>query len=169
LISRGVNELSQTVLDIRLSETLTEAPYDLKYQKTNMTSFGNSTSSRQRSRYSNSLRAGRSGDRIPVEARFSASLQTCSEARLATYTMVTGSFPGVKRPRRGVDHLLPSSAKVKERVELHVYSPFGLSWLVLGELLISNGLTLTLHASHHKYQAAGTALEGITHHISNHK
>jgi hypothetical protein len=30
----------------------------------------------------------------------------------------TGSFPGVKRPGRGVDHPPPSSAEVKERVEL---------------------------------------------------
>jgi hypothetical protein len=28
------------------------------------------------------------------------------------------SFPGVKRPGRGVDHPSPSSAEVKERVEL---------------------------------------------------
>jgi hypothetical protein len=43
----------------------------------------------------------------------------------------TGSFPGVKRPGRGVDHLLTSSAEVKER-ELYLYSPFGPSWPVLG-------------------------------------
>jgi len=51
-----------------------------------------------------SLRAGRSGDRIPVEARFSAPVQTGPGAHPASYTMGTGSFPGVKRPRRGVDH-----------------------------------------------------------------
>jgi len=38
--------------------------------------------------------------------------------------MGTGSFSGVKRPGRGVDHPLPSSAEVKERVELYLYSPF---------------------------------------------
>jgi hypothetical protein len=32
------------------------------------------------------------------------------------------SFPGVKRPGRGVDHPLPSSAEVKDRVELYLYS-----------------------------------------------
>ena len=36
--------------------------------------------------------------------------------------MDNGSFPGVKQPRRGVDHSPPSSAEVKGRVELHVYS-----------------------------------------------
>ena len=42
------------------------------------------------------------------------------------------SFPGVKRPVRGVDHPPPSSAEVKERVELYLYSPSGPSWPVLG-------------------------------------
>jgi len=32
------------------------------------------------------------------------------------------SFPGVKRPERGTDHKSPSSADVKERVELYAYS-----------------------------------------------
>jgi len=49
-----------------------------------------------------------------------------------SYTMCTGSFLGVKRPGRGVSHPPPSSAKIKERVELYLYSPFGISWPVLG-------------------------------------
>jgi hypothetical protein len=50
------------------------------------------------------------GDRIPVGARFSASFQTGIEAHPASCTMGTGSFPGVKRPGRGVDHSSRSSA-----------------------------------------------------------
>jgi len=46
--------------------------------------------------------------------------------------MGTGSFPGVKRPGRGVDQPLPSSAEVKERVELHLYSTSGPLWPVVG-------------------------------------
>jgi len=46
--------------------------------------------------------------------------------------MGTGSFPGVKRPGRGVDHPPPSSTEVKERVELYLYSRFGPLWLVIG-------------------------------------
>jgi len=42
------------------------------------------------------------------------------------------SFPGVKRPGRGVDHPPLSSAEVKERVELYLYSPSGHLWRVLG-------------------------------------
>ena len=49
-------------------------------------------------------------------------------AHPASYTVGTVSFPGVKRPGRGVDHPPPSSAKVKERVELYHYSLFGPSW-----------------------------------------
>ena len=82
-------------------------------------------------RYSDSLRAERSGDRIPVGARFSAPVQTGPGAHPASYTRGTGSFPGVKRPGRGVDHLLPPNAEVKERVELYLYPPSGPSWPVL--------------------------------------
>jgi hypothetical protein len=86
----------------------------------------------ERSRYSDSLRARRSGDRIPVGARFLAPDQTGPEAYSASCTMDTGSFPGVKRPGRGFDHPPPCSAKVEERVQLYLYSPSGPSWPVLG-------------------------------------
>jgi len=49
-----------------------------------------------------------------VEARFSATVQTGPGAHPASYTTGTGSFPGVKRAGRGVDHPTPSSAEVKE-------------------------------------------------------
>jgi hypothetical protein len=45
---------------------------------------------------------------------------------------IQGSFPGVKRLDRGVDHPPPSIAEVKERVQLYHYSPSGPSWPVLG-------------------------------------
>jgi hypothetical protein len=48
---------------------------------------------------------------------FPAPAQTGLGAHPASYTMGTGSFPGVKRPGRGVDHP-PSSADVKETVQL---------------------------------------------------
>jgi hypothetical protein len=44
------------------------------------------------------------------------------------------SFPGVKRPGRGVDHQPPSSADVKEGVDLYLYSSSGPSWPVTGDL-----------------------------------
>ena len=84
------------------------------------------------SRYSESLRAGRFGDSIPVWARFSVPVQTVPGAHPASYTMGTGSFPGVKRPGRGVDHPPSSSAEVKERVGLYLYSSSGPSLLVEG-------------------------------------
>jgi hypothetical protein len=58
---------------------------------------------------SQSLRAGRARDPILVEARFSAPVQTGPGAHPDSYTMGIGSFPGVKRPGRGVDHPPPSS------------------------------------------------------------
>ena len=54
-------------------------------------------------------------------------------AHSASYIMGTGSFPGAKRPGCGVDHPPPSSAKVKERVELYLYS--GRWWPFLGQTL----------------------------------
>jgi hypothetical protein len=47
----------------------------------------------------NELRAGRSGDRIPVGVRFSAPVQTGPGAHPVSCTMGTGSFPGVKYGR----------------------------------------------------------------------
>ena len=67
------------------------------------------------SRYGHSLRAGRSRDRIPVGARFSALVQTGAGAHLASCAMGKGSFSGVKRPGRDVDHPPPSSVpRLKE-------------------------------------------------------
>ena len=70
------------------------------------------------SRYSDSLWARRFGARIPVGARFSAPVQTRAGAQASSCTVGTGSLTGLKRPWRGVYHPLPSSAEVKERVEL---------------------------------------------------
>ena len=53
----------------------------------------------KRSRYSDWLRAGGSGDRIPVGARFSAPVQTSPGAHPPSCTMGTGSFPRVKSGR----------------------------------------------------------------------
>jgi hypothetical protein len=60
------------------------------------------------------LRAGRSGNGIPVGARFSA------PAPNLVYDCYSFFFPGVKRPGRGFGHPDPSSAEVKERVVLYL-------------------------------------------------
>jgi hypothetical protein len=74
----------------------------------------------QINRYSDSLRAGRSGDRIPVGSRFSAPVHTGPGPHPASFTMGTGSFPGVKRPGRDIDHPPLPSAVVKEGVQLYL-------------------------------------------------
>jgi len=57
-----------------------------------------------------------------VAAIFSAPVQTGPGAHPASYTMSTGSFPGIKRSGRGVDHPPPSSAEVEEKIELYICS-----------------------------------------------
>ena len=44
--------------------------------------------------------------------------------------------PGLKRSGRGGDHPPPSSAKVKERVEIYLHSPFLPSWPILSSTLL---------------------------------
>ena len=69
---------------------------------------------RQLSRYSDWLRAERSGDRIPVGARFSAPVQTGTGAHPTSCTLRTGSFLGQRWPRRDTDPPSPSSTVVKK-------------------------------------------------------
>jgi hypothetical protein len=50
--------------------------------------------------------------------------------------MGTVSFPRIKSLKRGVNHITPSSADVKERVELYINSPSVASWYVTGLTLL---------------------------------
>jgi len=79
--------------------------------------------------YSDWLRAGRSGDRIPIGARFSAPVQTGPGAHPASCTMGTGSFPGLKSGRdvTPTPHrlLVPWSRKSRA-IPLLLYGPYGL-------------------------------------------
>ena len=78
------------------------------------------------SMYSDWLQTGRSGDRIPMEARYSAPVQTGPGSHPTSCTMGTGSFPGGKeRPGRDPDPSPTSSAFGHEGVELYLYSPYG--------------------------------------------
>jgi hypothetical protein len=92
------------------------------------------------SRDSDSLRAGRYGDQIPVGAKFFALVRTGPGVHPTSYTMGTESFPRVKRPGRGLKHQPPSSAEVKEIIlylssslqNIKKNSPSGPSWPVRG-------------------------------------
>jgi hypothetical protein len=76
---------------------------------------------------------GLDGPRIESRwgAIFSAPVQTGCGVDPASYSMGTESYPGLKRPGRGV-YPPPSCAEVKERVELYLYSLSGPSWSVVG-------------------------------------
>jgi hypothetical protein len=62
------------------------------------------------------------GGRIPVEAIFSAPIQTGPRAHTASYTMGTGPFPGLKRPGRGVDNP-PHLATMLKKLETYTSTP----------------------------------------------
>ena len=136
------------------ASSLTATPYCSEYQ---LLSYFSCLSDarcrpRQRSPCSDSLRAGRSGDQIPVGKRFSASVQICPGVHPASYTKGTQFFPRVKWPGRGVDHPPPSSAEVKERGEIYFYFRLGLCGLFWREIyFISRSLfrVLILFSVHH--------------------
>ena len=91
----------------------------------------------QPGRYSDSLRAGRFGDKIPVEARFSVPVQPGLGVHPASYTTGTGSFPGEKWQGRGVDHPPHLALRLKSE-QSYTSTPFlGLRGLFQGELFIS--------------------------------
>ena len=72
-------------------------------------------------------------------AGFSTPVQTGPGVQPASYTMGTGSFPGVKQPRHGVDHPPPSSADVKrESRVIPLLPPLGLRALFYGELYFTS-------------------------------
>jgi hypothetical protein len=65
------------------------------------------------SRYNDSVRAGWSGDQIPVGGEiFRTRPDRPWGPPSLLYHGYRVSFPGVKRPGRGVDHPFPSSAEV---------------------------------------------------------
>jgi hypothetical protein len=72
--------------------------------------------------YGDSLRAGRPSDRIPVGRDFPHPSRPALEPTQPPIKWIPGLCRGVKRPGRGVDDPL-SSAEVKERVVLYIYSP----------------------------------------------
>jgi len=76
------------------------------------------------SRFNNSLRAGRSGDRIPVDARSVVISTPTLGVHPASHTKDTGSFEGIKQPERGFDHR-PSSAEIKEEYSYTSTRPLG--------------------------------------------
>jgi hypothetical protein len=62
-------------------------------------------------------------------------VQTGRGTHPASYTKGNESLPGVKRPGRGVDHLQPFSAEVKERLKLYLYCISGPLWPVVERIL----------------------------------
>jgi hypothetical protein len=62
-------------------------------------------------------------------ARFSAPVQTGPEAHPASYTLGTGSSPGLKRPGRGVDHPPHIMTRLKKEYSYTPAPPLGVRGL----------------------------------------
>ena len=88
------------------------------------------------SAYSESLRAGRSGDRIPVGGEIFRTRPFRSGGPTILPYKGIGSFPGVKRPGRGVDHTPHLAPRLKKEQSYTSTPPLGLSGLFQGELYL---------------------------------
>jgi len=107
-------------------------PYVMSKEEHNFKVYENQSGPGYCSRCCDLLRVWRSRDWIPAGTRFTAPVLTGPGTHPASCTMITGSFPGIKRLRRIFDHPPLSSAEVKGGVELYLCSPSGVSRPVLG-------------------------------------
>ena len=98
------------------------------------------------SRYSDSLWAGQSGDRIPMGEEIFPPVQTGPWAYPASCTM--GLSRGVKRWGVVLTIHPPSKCRGHERVGLHLYPHSGPSWPVIGRTLLHVSAKLF---GHHKF------------------
>jgi len=106
------------------------------------------------SQYTDSLRAGWCDDRIPVGWR-----DFLHPSRLSLES-TQAPVQWVKRPGSGADHRPPSRADIKERVQLYLYSPSGLSWFVLGWTLPVSITPRMLQTHLHLHVAANRKTNG---------
>jgi hypothetical protein len=79
------------------------------------------------SRYSDSPRARRSADPIPVECQI---CRTCPDRPWGPRSLLYNGRR-VRRSGRGVNHPAPSDVEVTWSVKLYCYTPSGPSWIVL--------------------------------------
>ena len=92
------------------------------------------------------LRIGRSGDRIPTGARFSAPVETGPGGHPASCTMGTVSFPGDKElPGRDADPSPPSSAVVMKEQSYTSTPPMGRTACTKPQCLYKGALYLYYH------------------------
>jgi len=111
------------------------APIIHQNMKTGAWNFGNNfrkiLGPWQCRQYRNSRWAGWSRDRIPMGMRFSTLVQTSPGVNQPPIQWFPGHSWGWSSRGVALTTLPQSSAEVKERVELYLYSPSGPSWPVL--------------------------------------
>jgi len=67
-----------------------------------------------------------------VKVKYSTPVKTGPGAHPATYRMGKVSSPGAKQPGLDANPPPSSNAKIKDRIELFIYSPSEPTWPVLG-------------------------------------
>ena len=84
----------------------------------------------------NSLRARRSEDRFPVEARFSAPVQKVMELTQPPHIIGSGSLPEVKRPGSGFNTHPHLALRLKDQLPYTSTSALCLGRMLQGELIL---------------------------------
>jgi hypothetical protein len=120
------------ILRLILTNVLTNPITRILLQKLTPTRLFNQPTALYVGRYSDWLRAGRSGDRIPVGGEIFRILPDRPWGTPSLLYSGHWGIPGGKSPEAWLWPPTPSSAEVKERVELYIYSPSGPSWPVIG-------------------------------------
>ena len=71
-----------------------------------------------------------------MQAIFSAPVQAGPGAHPSSYTVGTGSFPGVKRPGRGIDNPPHLAPRLKKEYNTTSTPPLGIRALFLGDFYL---------------------------------
>ena len=101
------------------------------------------------------LRAGRSGDRIPMGARFPEAVQTGLGAHPATCTVGTGSFPGVKSGRGVTLTPHPLLVPLSRKSRAIPLLPLWAIWPVQSLSACTRAIFTFLHISNPKCSSSG--------------
>jgi hypothetical protein len=128
----GINKNTNAMISVIITTTITNNNNNYYYYYSVIYYVLNSTVDRD---ISDSVATGLGLDGSGIESRWRRDFPHPSRPALGpirpTIQRSSGLFPRGKAGGSGFTHQPPSSAEVKERLELHRYSPSGTSWSLL--------------------------------------